>query len=87
MGSYQNEFFKDFIYLFLEKGEGREKERVGNIDVRENHRSVASHISPARDLAHNRSMCPDCKWNQRPFSLQDAIQSTEPHQSVLKLFC
>ena len=26
-------FFKDFIYLFLERGEGREKERVKNINV------------------------------------------------------
>ena len=28
-------FLKDFIYLFLERGEGRERER--NIDVREKH--------------------------------------------------
>ena len=27
-----NLFFKDFIYLFLERGEGREKERERNID-------------------------------------------------------
>ena len=26
-------FFKDFIYLFLDKGEGREKERERNIAV------------------------------------------------------
>ena len=26
-------FFKDFIYLFLERGEGREKEREKNINV------------------------------------------------------
>ena len=26
-------YFKDFIYLFLEKGERREKERERNIDV------------------------------------------------------
>ena len=31
------DFFLDFIYLFLERGEGREKERKGNIDVRETH--------------------------------------------------
>ena len=30
-------YFKDFIYLFLERGEGREKERERNIDVREKH--------------------------------------------------
>ena len=28
---------KDFIYLFLERKEGREKERKRNIDVREKH--------------------------------------------------
>ena len=27
-------FFKDFIYLFLERGDEREKERERNIDVR-----------------------------------------------------
>ena len=26
-------FKKEFIYLFLERGEGREKDREGNIDV------------------------------------------------------
>ena len=30
-------FLKTFVYLFLEKGEGREKERERNTDVRENH--------------------------------------------------
>ena len=25
--------FKDFIYLFLERGEGKEKEKEGNINV------------------------------------------------------
>ena len=34
--------FKDFIHLFVEKGEGREKERERNIDARETHGSVAS---------------------------------------------
>ena len=33
-GSYMNFlFFKDFIYLFLDRGEGREKERERNINV------------------------------------------------------
>ena len=26
---------KDFVYLFLERGEGREKERERNVNVRE----------------------------------------------------
>ena len=39
-------FFKVYIYLFLERGEAREKERKRNISVREKHRSVASHMPP-----------------------------------------
>ena len=32
--TYSFFFFKDFIYLFLERGKGREKERERNIDMR-----------------------------------------------------
>ena len=39
-------FFKDFIYLFLERGEGRGTERERNIDMREKYRPVASHMCP-----------------------------------------
>ena len=35
-------FKKDFIYLFLERGEGRENKRERNIGVRGKHWSVAS---------------------------------------------
>ena len=34
-------FLKDFIYLLLERGEGREKEKKRNINVIEKHRLVA----------------------------------------------
>ena len=34
--------FKDFIYLFLERGEGREKVMGRNIDVQEKYRLLAS---------------------------------------------
>ena len=37
---------KDFIYLFLERGEGRERERERKIDVGEKHQSLASHTPP-----------------------------------------
>ena len=37
---------KDFIYLFLERREGREKKRERNIDVREKHQLVVSHTCP-----------------------------------------
>ena len=46
MTAFANVFLKGFINLFLERGEGREKERERNISVREKHQSVASHVSP-----------------------------------------
>ena len=68
-------FFKDFICLFLERGEGKEKERERNIsDV------AAPHRPPTGDLAHNPGTCPDWESNQQPFGLQDHAQSTELHQ-------
>ena len=73
-------FFKDFIYLFLERGEGKEKERESNQYV------VASCMRPTRDLAHNPVMCPDWKLNRRPFGSQASTQSTEPHQLGLFYF-
>ena len=54
-------FFKDFIYLFLERG--REGERAG-----EKHQcAIASHKPLTGDLAQNPGMCPDWESNQRPF--------------------
>ena len=65
--------FKDFVYLFLERGEGREKEG-------EKHQCVfASCVLPTGDLAHNPGMCSDWESNRRPFALQADIQCTEPH--------
>ena len=67
-------FSKDFIYLFLEQGEGREKEG-------EKHQCVfASHSPPTGDLACIRGTCPDQKLNQRPFGSQASTQSTQLHQ-------
>ena len=65
-------FLRYFIYLFLERGEGKEKERnmCGCL-------LCAPYWGP--DLAHNPSMCPDCVSNQRPFYFQAIAQSTEPH--------
>ena len=46
-------FFKDFIYLFLERGEGKEKEE-------EKHLCVSAFLKPPTgDLAYNPGMCPD----------------------------
>ena len=38
----QDFFFKDFIYLLLERGKGRER----NINMQEIHQSVASRMPP-----------------------------------------
>ena len=65
---------KDFIFLFLGRGEGREK-----------HQSVASHTPPTEDLVHNSGICPDWEPNRPPLGLQDNAQPTEPHQSEQQL--
>ena len=68
------------IYLFLERGEGREKEG-------EKHRYVvASRTPPTGDLVCNPGMCPDWESNQQPFGLQVISQSTEPHQPGQEFF-
>ena len=69
-------FLKYFIYLFSERGEGREEERERNINV------WLPLVHPQLgDLALTPGMCPDWESNQRPFGLQAGTQSTEPHQS------
>ena len=50
-------FFKDFIYLFLDRGEGREKEGEKHLCV------VTSHAPPTGGLARNPGMCPDWESN------------------------
>ena len=45
---------------------------------------VASHMSPAEDLARNPGMCLDWELNWQPFGLQAHTQSTELHQPGLK---
>ena len=67
-------FFKDFIYLFLDRG--REGDREG-----EKHQCVvAFHAPPTGDLACKPVMCPDWELNQSLFGSQTSTQSTEPHQ-------
>ena len=48
-------FLKDFIYLFLERREGKEKEGETHGCV------VASHAPPTGDLACNPGMCPELR--------------------------
>ena len=87
-------FKKEFIYFFIEREEGRKKERERNIHVREKHQSVTSRMPQTGDLAHDLSMSFDRKSNQSPFCLQPGTQSVEPHQpgcspflGVFLLFC
>ena len=74
-------FLKDFVYLFLDKGERKDKERKKNINVW----SPLMCLSTG-DLACDPGMCPDWESNQRPSGSQSGAQSTEPHQPVQKTF-
>ena len=66
-------FFLDFIYLYLERGEEKEKEGERNIHVREKYWLVASHTPPNGDLTHNPGVCPDWELNLWPFGSQAAL--------------
>ena len=83
MAEFPATFKKNFIYLFLERGEGREKERERSINVGEIHQSAASHAPPTGDLAGKTQACA-LTGNWRPFGSLAGAQSTEPHQPGLK---
>ena len=51
-------FFKYFIYLFLEREEGWEKEGE------KHHGVVVSLAPPTGDLVHNPGMCPEWESNR-----------------------
>ena len=79
--SHQNLwFFLKILFLFLERGERREKERERKIDVQEKHQLITSLMSPTGDLACNPGMCPEWELNQWPLGSQASTQSTEPYQ-------
>ena len=67
-------FKKDFIYLFLERGEEREREGEKHQCV------VASHTPPTGDQTYNPGTCPDWELNQQLFGSHTSTRSTEPHQ-------
>ena len=58
-------FFKDFIYLLLDRGEGREKEEERNINV-----WLPFSCPTPGNLACSPGMCPDWELNQRPLGFQ-----------------
>ena len=67
------------FYLFLERGERREKEREKRQCV------VASRMPPTEDLAHNPGMCLDWESNQQPLGSQAGAQH-QPGQQFFILF-
>ena len=68
-----------FIY-FLERGEGKEKDKERNIHV-----WLPLAWPPTGDLAYNPGMCPDWELNWGPYGLQATAQSIESHQ--LEMYC
>ena len=66
------------MYSFLERGEGRGKERDRNISV-----WLPVHHPPTEGLARNPGRCPDWESNWQPFGSQARDQSTAPHQPGL----
>ena len=68
LGGESGGFFSDFIYLFLERGEGREKDRgrEGGREGKKHQCVVASRVPPTGDLASNPGMCPAQELNQDP---------------------
>ena len=59
--TYMTYFFKEYLFIFRERG--REGEKGG-----EKYQCVvASHTPPTGDLAHNPGMCPDWELNWQRF--------------------
>ena len=67
-------FFWDFIYLFLERGEGGEKGRETSMC------GCPSHTPYWEPGLQPRNSNPDWESNKWPFASQSSAQSTEPHQ-------
>ena len=72
------------IYLFSERGEGRDEGRERNIMCERDINPLP--LAPP-SLAHNPGMCPNWELNWWPFSSQAGTQSTEPHQPGVLLNC
>ena len=67
--------FKDFIYLFLDRGEGKEKERERNITV-----WLALTRPPLGTWPLTQACALTGNQTSGSFGSQAGIQSTEPHQ-------
>ena len=79
-----SKFLKEFIYLILEKGEGREKKIERNVDVQGYIDLLPlAHPHLGTWTATQACMCPDWELKRWPFGSQVRTQSTEPHQPGL----
>ena len=67
------------FYLFLERGERKEKERERNMMWEKNSDRLPL-TPPTGGLASNPGMCRHWESNQQPFGAQAGAQSAEPHQ-------
>ena len=72
---------KIFIYLFLERGEGKETGKETSLCKRE---TVAPHMPQPGTWPANQAYALNWELNWRPFILQAGAQSTEPHQPGLE---
>ena len=79
-------FFKDFIFLILEREKDREKERERNIDERDKHRSVASGVHPTHGLNIHPRHVPSPGIRPVTLCFLGGRLPTEPHQSGLSLY-
>ena len=70
-------FLKDFIYLFLEIGKWKEKERERNINA-----WLSLTCPPLGTWPTMQACAPTGKWTSGP--LQSSAQYTEPHQPGMK---
>ena len=68
------------FYLFLERGEGKEKERERNTNA-----WLPLAALPTGDLTQDPGICPDWESNLTVFGSQASTQSTVPHQLGLLL--
>ena len=65
------------VYSFLEREEGREKERERNVD------QLPLTCASNEEQTHNFGTCPDRELSWQPFALQDDTQLAELHQPGL----
>ena len=71
-------FFKKILFIYLEREEGKEKER-------EKHLLVAPHTPPHQGIGPQPRHVTDQELNQQIFALWDNAQPTDPYWSGLHI--